>query len=91
MNMYPSSKPRPRGPVKRTLLATAGVLLLLVGTAGLVLPGIQGVLTLVAGTALLATVSPTVRHAVRSLFHRWPRGWRRYLRVERRLHRILGV
>lgn len=82
---------KPRGIMKRALIATAGVLLLLVGTAGLVLPGIQGVLTLAAGTALLATVSSTVRHAVRSLFHRWPRGWRRYLRVERRLHQFLGV
>ncbi|MEM1245980.1 MAG: PGPGW domain-containing protein [Acidobacteriota bacterium] len=77
--------------LKRLLLLTSGFVLLLVGLAGLVLPGIQGVLTLAIGTALLSTVSPTVRSWLRALFSGWPRGWRRYLRVERRLQQILGV
>lgn len=60
--------------------------LVLVGVAGLALPGIQGVLTLLAGTAVLSVISETVYQLLRRLFRRWPRGWKRVRGFRRRVH-----
>ena len=60
--------------------------LVLVGVAGLALPGIQGVLTLLAGTAVLSVVSETVYRLLRRLFRRWPSGWKRVRGFRRRVH-----
>lgn len=60
--------------------------LILVGVAGLALPGIQGVLTLLAGTAVLSIVSETVYRMLRWLFRRWPSGWKRVHGFRSRIH-----
>lgn len=63
-----------------------GWALLLIGVAGLVLPGIQGVLTLLAGTAVLSVVSETVYRLLRRLFRRWPGGWKRVRQFRGKVH-----
>ena len=60
--------------------------LVLVGVVGLALPGIQGVLTLLAGTAVLSVISETVYRLLRWLFRRWPGGWKRVAGFRRRVH-----
>lgn len=73
----------------RVTLTVAGIVLLIVGIAGLALPGIQGVVTLVFALVLLSLASETTHRVVRWGFSRWPKGWRRFLKgrrwVERRL------
>lgn len=73
----------------RILLLLVGWLLILIGIAGLVLPGIQGILTIFAGAAVLSLVSEIVYDLLRWSFKRWPKGWRRVVRLRRRLHRWL--
>lgn len=57
---------------KRILLFVVGWTVLLVGIAGLVLPGIQGILTILAGVAILSLVSETTYRLLRRLLTRWP-------------------
>lgn len=71
----------------RVFLLVAGWIFLLVGLAGLALPGIQGVVTIVAGLALLSVASETAYWTMRAMFRRWPRGWKRVERVRRWLYR----
>lgn len=70
----------------RIVAFVAGWGLVLVGVVGLALPGIQGVLTLLAGTAVLSVVSETVYRLLRRLFVRWPSGWQRVRSFRRRVH-----
>lgn len=63
-----------------------GWLLILMGLLGLVLPGLQGVVTLFLGAAALSLVSRTLLDALRYLFRPWPRAWRFVLRTRRRVH-----
>lgn len=65
--------PRPRLPFGvRVGVFLVGWLLILVGIAGLVLPGIQGVLTLVLGAALLSLDNQLAHRGLRRLLRRWP-------------------
>ena len=89
MKTYTDPLP-PLPPFTRLLLMVLGWLLILLGLAGLVLPGLQGVLTLLAGAALLSLVSRTALLLLRRVFARWPRGWRRLLKLRRRIHRYLA-
>lgn len=73
----------------RIVLFLLGWTLVLVGVAGLVLPGIQGVLTLFAGAAVLSLVSELVYEWLRALLHRWPGVWRRFEGLRLKLHRRL--
>jgi uncharacterized membrane protein YbaN (DUF454 family) len=73
----------------RVLLFVLGWLLILVGLAGLVLPGLQGILTLLLGAALLSLISQAMLRALRWTMRPWPRGWRRLLRLRRKLIRRL--
>jgi hypothetical protein len=75
----------------RVFLISAGWLMILIGLAGLVLPGIQGVLTLVAGAALLSVASENAYWVLRRLFRRWPRGWRRVERARRWIYRRVAL
>jgi hypothetical protein len=71
----------------------AGILawiLLVVGLAGLVLPGLQGVLTLALSATLFSLTSRRVHERLRSAFRPWPKGWRRVVKVRRMLERWLG-
>ena len=72
-------------PTARILLMVLGWTMILLGLAGLVLPGLQGVLTLVLGAAALSLVSPRILRALRYLFSPWPKAWRLVLRARRRV------
>jgi len=66
-------KPLPWG--VRVVLFVLGWTLILVGIAGLVLPGIQGTATILAGLAILSLASQTAYHRLHRLLRRWPRAW----------------
>ena len=74
----------------RVLLLVRGWVLVLVGVAGLVLPGIQGILTIVFGAALLSLVSYNALAVLRWCFRPWPHGWRRMLKMRRRIYHWLA-
>lgn len=57
----------------RVGLIVCALLLLVVGVAGLVLPGIQGIVTIVAGVALLSLVSSNADRFLRWSLGPWPR------------------
>jgi hypothetical protein len=68
-----------------------GWVLILVGLAGLVLPGIQGIITIVAGAALLSLDNELVYRSLRRLLARWPHVWHRVEYFRERAHdRIHG-
>jgi hypothetical protein len=73
----------------RVVAAILAWLLLVVGLAGLVLPGLQGVLILALSVTMFSLTSSRVHERLRSAFRRWPKGWRRVVRVRRSLERWL--
>ena len=82
----PELEPLPQLSVtSRLLLLVLGWLLILIGLAGLVLPGIQGILTLGLGTAALSLVSQTALRWLYGALHRWPKAWQLTLRMRRRI------
>lgn len=84
-------RPLPALPVAvRLILLVVGWLLLLVGIAGLVLPGIQGILTLVVAAAVLSLVSEFVYRTLRRGLERWPKVWQKIERFRRWLHEKLS-
>ena len=89
MKLRPFRRPRPLPPPSlpvRIVLLVLGWLLILLGIAGLFLPVLQGGLFLLLGAALISLVSRRVHGWLRTLFSRWPRGWKRVERFRRWLH-----
>lgn len=74
----------------RITLYFLGWFLLLVGVLGLALPGIQGVLTMAFGAALLSLASEAAHRRIRSLLRRWPAADRLMERFRAKVHRRLG-
>jgi uncharacterized membrane protein YbaN (DUF454 family) len=74
----------------RVIAGVIAWILLIVGLAGLVLPGLQGVLTLALSATFFSLTSHRVHERMRSAFKPWPRGWRRVVKVRRSLERWLG-
>ncbi len=74
---------------KRLLLLFVGWTLLLLGIVGLVLPVLQGWLMIFTGAAVLSLVSEIAYEALRKVFQRWPRGWRRVHKLRRLIRRWL--
>lgn len=70
----------------RVLVFVAGWSLLLVGVAGLALPGIQGILTLLIGAAVLSVASETVYRLLKKMFRRWPKGMDTLDRFRDKIH-----
>jgi len=70
----------------RVAIFVAGWLLILVGVAGLVLPGLQGIVTILAGAALLSLDNELVYRGLRRLLARWPHIWRRVEHFRERAH-----
>jgi uncharacterized membrane protein YbaN (DUF454 family) len=94
--MLPAMEGRPPLPLgARVGIFILGWLLILIGVAGLVLPGIQGVATILIGAALLSLDNELVYRGLRRLLARWPRIWDRlehfrektHERVHRMFHR----
>ena len=79
-----SRPPLPLG--VRVGIFIAGWLLILVGVAGLVLPGLQGILTILAGAALLSLDNELVYRGLRRLLTRWPHLWHRVEHFRERAH-----
>jgi Putative transmembrane protein (PGPGW) len=63
-----------------------GWLLILIGIAGLVLPGIQGVFTIVIGATLLSLDNELAYRLLRRCFERWPKIWLRVEAYRDKLH-----
>jgi hypothetical protein len=80
-------EPRPRLPFSvRVGIFILGWLLILVGIAGLILPGIQGVVTIVAGAALLSLDNELAYKGLRRILARWPQLWRRVETFREKAH-----
>jgi hypothetical protein len=70
----------------RIVVLLVGWIVLLVGVAGLVLPGIQGVATIVIGAAILSVASELAYKWMRRCLGRWPAIWDRVERFRDRIH-----
>lgn len=80
-------EPRPPLPLSaRITIFILGWLLILIGVAGLVLPGIQGVFTIVLGAALLSIDNELVYRGLRRAFTRWPHLWHRVEHFREKAH-----
>ncbi len=77
--------PLPRS--TRWLLLLLGWTLLMVGLIGLVLPGIQGILTLLAGAAVLSLVDPALEQWLDRRLRRRPWARQKLHNLRRRIHR----
>ncbi len=84
----PPPRPRLRLAV-RIGIFVIGWVLILIGVAGLVLPGIQGVLTIVSGAALLSLDNELIYRLMRRVFLRWPHLWEKIERLRERAHERL--
>lgn len=87
---------RPRRPLPlwlRVVVLLVGWVVLLVGVAGLVLPGIQGVFTILLGAAILSVASELAHKWMRQALQRWPKVWDRVEgfreKIQDRLHRMV--
>lgn len=80
-------EPRPRHSLGvRIGIFIVGWLLILIGVAGLVLPGIQGIATILVGAALLSLDNELVYRGLRRLLSRWPRVWRKIEHFREKSH-----
>lgn len=80
-------EPRPPLPLgARIAIFILGWLLILIGVAGLVLPGIQGVFTIVLGAALLSIDNALVYRGLRRAFTRWPHLWNKVEQFREKAH-----
>ena len=70
----------------RVLLYFIGSLLIVVGLVGLVLPGLQGILTLALGLAVLSLTSEAANRVLHSMLGRWPTGLERYHQLRQKMH-----
>ena len=82
-------RPPAASPWARAGLLTLGGVLIAIGIAGLVLPGIQGILTIVAGLVVVSLGSHTVHRWTRRGLRRWPPALDTYERMRRKLRRRL--
>jgi hypothetical protein len=86
----PKRRRRPHLPalpiVVRILVLVVGWVVVLIGIAGLALPGIQGCLTIAIGAALLSLASEMIYRGLRRLLQRWPRVWDRIEHFRAWLH-----
>lgn len=78
----------------RVVVLLVGWVVLLIGVAGLVLPGIQGVVTILLGAAILSVASELAHQWMRKALKRWPKVWNRVEgfrdRIHDRLHRMVN-
>lgn len=70
----------------RLVVLLVGGLLTIVGIAGLVLPGIQGILTIVLGLAVISLASDFVHRQLRRVLARWPKAHHTMERFRERIH-----
>lgn len=83
------STPRPLAPLPwsvRLLVLFVGGVLTAIGLAGLVLPGIQGILTIALGMAVMSLASNRMHRQLTRLLGRWPSVQDKVERFRRRAH-----
>ncbi|MGH9379494.1 MAG: PGPGW domain-containing protein [Thermoanaerobaculia bacterium] len=76
-------------PLRVTLLVV-GWLLVLLGIPGLILPGLQGILSIVLGLAIASLGSERIHRFLHDRMHPWPRARKRMEALRARLHRWLS-
>ncbi|HEX3131303.1 MAG TPA: PGPGW domain-containing protein [Thermoanaerobaculia bacterium] len=69
----------------RVMVFLAGWIVVLIGIAGLVLPG-PGIPTIIAGAAILSIVSEATYELTRKSLQRWPFIWDRVEAFRERIH-----
>ena len=74
----------------RITLLVLGWIVVLVGVAGLLLPGLQGIVTIAIGAAILSVASERVHRWLQKLLQRWPRISQRLERLRQTLHTKLS-
>lgn len=80
-------EPRPPLPMRvRIGIFIVGWVLILVGVVGLVVPGIQGIFTILLGAALLSIDNEVVYRGLHRFLARWPPIWHRFDRFRNRAH-----
>ena len=70
----------------RIVLLAVGWVVLALGFAGLLLPGLQGILLIILGAAILSVASDRVHRALKALLQRWPKVSARLDRFRHSLH-----
>jgi len=77
----------------RVAIFILGWLLMLIGVVGLILPGIQGIATILVGAALLSLDNELIYRGLRRLLARWPKALDRLEsfreKAHERIHRML--
>ncbi len=76
--------------LKRTALQVLGVLCLLAGIAGLVLPFLQGILLIILGLVLISVSTPSVKHHIEKWTHKHPKGKALHVKLEQFVLGIVG-
>lgn len=76
--------------LKRTLVFGAGVIFVILGLVGLVLPFLQGFLFLAIGAILLSMASPSIRTWVEHHTRKFPKVHAMVEKVEKRITDIIG-
>ncbi len=74
----------------RITLLVLGWIVVLVGVAGLLLPGLQGIVTIVIGAAVLSVASEKVHKWLQKILQRWPGISQRLERLRQTLHTKLS-
>lgn len=94
--LEPPHDPRKHRPLPfwlRVVVLLVGWVVLLVGVAGLVLPGIQGIVTILLGAAILSVASELAHRWMKKTLQRWPKVWNRIdgfrEKIHDRLHRMV--
>lgn len=70
----------------RIVVLLVGWIVVLVGVAGLILPGIQGIATIVLGAAILSVASEIAYELMRKILSRWPSIWDRVEGFRDKIH-----
>mgnify|MGYP001603938073 CR=1 FL=1 len=76
--------------VKKVLLLTIGVIFIIFGLVGLVLPFLQGILFLIIGLMLLSLYSPTIRHHIKKHAQKSPHALSLVNKVENWIAKFIG-
>lgn len=76
--------------LKRSLISIAGVIFIILGLIGLVLPFLQGILFLAIGVILLSIVSPSVRDWAERTTRRWPSLHEFVQKVQKKVTNFIG-
>lgn len=77
--------------IKRITVQAVGILLIVLGIAGLALPFLQGILLIITGLLLLSLYSPRLKEIAHRLASGHPRAGHYLHKVERFLERVLGA